>query len=138
MSIKHQKWRVWHLMFLRIHLKKAFNTKYHEGTKEKNWNFQNKFNPKNVCCPTNTVPLLNSTVKTTKQVIWLAQEASTWFGPLIPFNHWKTIIILWYKMVIKEVYTIPTFSDISTNLKLFALKPNHFLFKLNFGFFSLF
>jgi hypothetical protein len=39
--------------------KKAFNTKYHEGTKDKkNWNFQNKFNPKNVCCPTNTVPLL--------------------------------------------------------------------------------
>jgi hypothetical protein len=30
--------------------KKAFNTKYHEGTKDKNWNFQNKFNPKNVCC----------------------------------------------------------------------------------------
>jgi hypothetical protein len=26
-------------------------------------------------------------------------------------------------MVIKEVYTIPTFSDISTNLKLFALNP---------------
>jgi hypothetical protein len=26
-------------------------------------------------------------------------------------------------MVKKEVYTIPTFSDISTNLKLFALNP---------------
>jgi hypothetical protein len=65
-------------------------------------------------------------------MIWLAQEATTWFGPLIP-NHWKTIIILWYKMVIKEVYTIPTFSDISTNLNYF-FKPNHFLFKLNFFF----
>jgi hypothetical protein len=38
------------------YISKAFNTKYH-GTKDKKIEIS-KFNPKNVCCPTNTVPLL--------------------------------------------------------------------------------
>jgi hypothetical protein len=46
---------------------KTFNTKYHEGTKEKKLKFQNKFNPKNVCCATNTVPLLKQYRQNRKQ-----------------------------------------------------------------------
>jgi hypothetical protein len=49
--IKHSRnegnniWSFWEC------LKKAFNTKYHEDTKDKkNKISKNKFNPKNVCC----------------------------------------------------------------------------------------
>jgi hypothetical protein len=73
--------------------KKAFNTKYHEGTKDKK-NFQNKFNPKNVCCLkyiTKTVP--SKPPRTSDR---LAQEATTWFN-INSFNHWKIIIILCVK-----------------------------------------
>jgi hypothetical protein len=73
-------------MFLRIHLKKAFNTKYHEGTKDKkNWNFKTNLTLRTFVAQLIQYRFLNSTVKTAnkKQVIWLAQEATTWFK-LIP------------------------------------------------------
>jgi hypothetical protein len=73
------------------YISKAFNTKYHEGTKDKNWNFQNKFNPKNVCCPTNTVPLLKQYRQNQKKTSDMISARSILIWPLIPFNHWKLL-----------------------------------------------
>jgi hypothetical protein len=46
---------------------KAFNTKYHEGTKDKKIEISKTNLTQNVCCATNTVPLLKQYRQNRKQ-----------------------------------------------------------------------